>query len=66
MTDISINIDSRLYSKLAKIARDKSCSAEDCFEAAVREYIENCEDIFVTDQNAVNNLERSFFFSAGE
>lgn len=66
MSNISVSLDKNLYGKLAELAAKSGRSAEDCLELAVSEYIENYEDSYRTDLNAVDSLERSFFFAAAE
>lgn len=66
MSNISVSLDKNLYGKLAELAAQSGRSVEDCLELAVTEYIENYEDACRTDLNAVDRLERSFFFAAAE
>ena len=66
MTSLTANIDDNTFAKLKKIASDNGISMEECILLAAKEYVVNYEDNFVTDLNAVNLQERSFFFGAGE
>lgn len=66
MSTISVSIDDKLNAKLALIARKSGKSAEECAAQALRDYVENYEDVYKTDICAVDNLERSFFLSIGE
>lgn len=66
MTKISVAINNEINSKLLNIAKEKGCSIEECVALALAEYVENCNDIYITDLNSINNMERSFFLSAGE
>ncbi len=66
MSRISVSIDDQLNAKLALIARKSGKSVEECAALALRDYVENYEDVYKTDLCAVDNLERSFFLSIGE
>jgi predicted DNA-binding protein len=59
----SINISKELMRKIEKIAAKKGCSADDCAEYALGEYIENFEDFYRTDLDSVSSTERSFFLN---
>ncbi len=66
MSKISINISEELQSKLVSIANKNHISFEECIEAALCEYADNNENFYQSDFCSVNQLERSFFFSAAE
>lgn len=66
MSNISVSLDKNLYGKLARLAAKSGRPVEDCLELAVAEYVENYEDAYRTDLNAVDSLERSFFLAVGE
>ncbi len=66
MANISVNISAELKNKLEKIASKSGRSVDECIELALAEYIDNFEDFYQTDLNAVSGLERSFFLSVGE
>lgn len=66
MSNISVSLNKDLYSKVAAIAEKSGRSVEECFALALTEYVENYEDVYKTDLNSVNSLERSFFLSIGE
>lgn len=61
-----INISAELMSKIEKIANKSGRSVDECVELALSEYVADYEDVYKTDLNMVNNLERSFFLSIGE
>lgn len=66
MTKLSVSISADLNKKIAKIAEKSGRSADDVVALALRDYIENYEDVYKTDLCAVDNLERAFFLSIGE
>ncbi len=66
MRKISVMVNDDLQNKIEKIAQKSGRSVDDCVALALRDYIENYEDIYKTDLCAVDNLERSFFLSIGE
>ena len=66
MRKISVMVNDDLQYKIEKIAQKSGRSVDDCVALALRDYIENYEDIYKTDLCAVDNLERSFFLSIGE
>lgn len=66
MRKISVMVNDDLQNKIEKIAKKSGRSVDDCVALALRDYIENYEDIYKTDLCAVDNLERSFFLSIGE
>lgn len=66
MRKISVMVNDDLQNKIEKIAQKSGRSVDDCVILALRDYIENYEDIYKTDLCAVDNLERSFFLSIGE
>ena len=66
MRKISLMVNDDLQNKIEKIAQKSGRSVDDCVALALRDYIENYEDIYKTDLCAVDNLERSFFLSIGE
>lgn len=66
MRKISVMVNDELQYKIEKIAQKSGRSVDDCVALALRDYIENYEDIYKTDLCAVDNLERSFFLSIGE
>lgn len=66
MSNISVSLNKDLYTKITAIAEKSGRTVEECFALALSEYAENYEDIYKTDLNSVNNLERSFFLSIGE
>lgn len=66
MSSISVSINDGLNAKLTLIARKSGKSVDECIAAALRDYVENYEDVYKTDLCAVDNLERSFFLSIGE
>lgn len=66
MTRVSVNISAELLSKLEKIVAKSGRSQDECVELALAEYVDNFEDFYQTDINAVDSLERSFFLSIGE
>ena len=66
MRKISVMVNDDLQNKIEKFAQKSGRSVDDCVALALRDYIENYEDIYKTDLCAVDNLERSFFLSIGE
>ena len=66
MDTLSDILDDGTLNELKKIAMQNGCSVEDCILSAVKEYIANYQDDYSMQPAAMNNLERSFFFSAGE
>ena len=66
MRKISVMVNDELQYKIEKIAQKSGRSVDDCVALALRDYIENYEDVYRTDLCAVDNLERSFFLSIGE
>lgn len=66
MSNISVSISDSLNAKLALIAQKSGKTVDECVALALRDYIENYEDVYKTDLCAVDNLERSFFLSIGE
>lgn len=66
MSNISVSISDSLNAKLALIAQKSGKTVDECAALALRDYIENYEDVYKTDLCAVDNLERSFFLSIGE
>ncbi|MBE6458563.1 MAG: ribbon-helix-helix protein, CopG family [Alphaproteobacteria bacterium] len=66
MSNISVSVSDSLNAKLALVAQKSGKSVDECIALAIRDYIENYEDVYKTDICAVDNLERSFFLSIGE
>lgn len=66
MSSISVSLNDALKAKLVRIAEKSGKSVEECVALALRDYVENYEDVYKTDLCAVDNLERSFFLSIGE
>ncbi len=66
MSSILVSLNDTINAKLALIAQKSGKSVEECVALALRDYVENYEDIYKTDLCAVDNLERSFFLSIGE
>lgn len=66
MDTLSDILDDGTLNELKKIAIQNGCSVNDCVLSAVKEYIANYQDDYSMQPAAMNNLERSFFFSAGE
>lgn len=66
MSNISVSISDGLNAKLALVAQKSGKTVDECVALALRDYIENYEDVYKTDLCAVDNLERSFFLSIGE
>ena len=66
MDTLSDILDDGTLNELKKIAMQNECSVNDCVLSAVKEYIANYQDDYSMQPAAMNNLERSFFFSAGE
>lgn len=66
MSSISVSLNDAQKAKLARIAEKSGKSVEECVALALRDYVENYEDVYKTDLCAVDNLERSFFLSIGE
>ena len=66
MHQISVSLPDDLQNKISKIAAKSGKSLDECVAIALRDYVENYEDVYKTDLCAVDNLERSFFLSIGE
>ena len=66
MSNVSVSITEDLQRKISSIASKSGRSVDECVALALRDYIENYENIYKTDVCAVDNLERSFFLSIGE
>lgn len=66
MRKISVSVNDELHCKITRIAQKSGRSLDECVALALRDYIENYEDVYKTDLCAVDNLERSFFLSIGE
>lgn len=66
MSNISVSLSEDLKQKIAAIAAKSGRSVDECVMLALRDYVENYEDVYKTDLCAVDNLERSFFLSIGE
>lgn len=66
MTRLTVSLPGDLQQKLAAVAAKSGRSTEECALSALRDYIENYEDVYKTDLCSVDNLERSFFLSIGE
>ena len=66
MDTLSDILDDGTLNELKKIAMQNGCSVNDCVLSAVKEYIANYQYDYSMQPAAMNNLERSFFFSAGE
>lgn len=66
MDTLSDILDDGTLNELKKIAMQNGCSVNDCVLSAIKEYIANYQDDYSMQPAAMNNLERSFFFSAGE
>ena len=66
MSKLAVNINDELKYKIEKIAQKSGRSLDDCVAIALRNYVEEYEDVYRTDLCAVDNLERSFFLSIGE
>ena len=66
MRQISVSLPDDLQNKISKIAAKSGKSLDECVALALRDYVENYEDVYKTDICAVDNLERSFFLSIGE
>ncbi len=66
MSNISVSLTEDLKQKISTIAAKSGRSVDECIALALRDYIENYEDVYKTDLCAVDNLERSFFLSIGE
>ena len=66
MKTVSVALNQKLYAKLTLMAEKSGRSVDECLEPAVGEYVDNYEDVYKTDLNSVNSLERSFFLSIGE
>lgn len=66
MNNLANILDDRTLNELKKIALQNGCSVDECILSAVKEYIANYQDDYSMQPAAMNNLERSFFFSAGE
>lgn len=66
MRTVSVALNQKLYAKLTLMAEKSGRSVDECLELAINEYVDNYEDVYKTDLNAVNSLERSFFLSIGE
>lgn len=66
MKAVSVSLNQNLHVKLTRMAEKSGLPIEECLRLAVEEYVDNYEDVYKTDLNSVNNLERSFFLSIGE
>ena len=66
MHQISVSLPDDLQNKISKIAAKSGKSLDECVALALKDYVENYEDVYKTDLCAVDNLERSFFLSIGE
>ena len=66
MKTVSVALNQKLYAKLTLMAEKSGRLVDECLELAVGEYVDNYEDVYKTDLNSVNSLERSFFLSIGE
>ncbi len=66
MSKLAVNVNDELKYKIEKIAQKSGRSLDDCVAIALRNYVEEYEDVYRTDLCAVDNLERSFFLSIGE
>lgn len=66
MTKLSVSVPAEINRKIAAIAEKSGRSVEECVALALRDYIENYEDVYRTDLCTVDNLERAFFLSIGE
>lgn len=66
MAKLSVSVSAELNRKIAAIADKSGRSVEECVALALRDYIENYEDVYKTDLCSVDNLERAFFLSIGE
>lgn len=66
MSNVSVTISEDLNGKIAAIAAKSGKTVEDCIALALRDYIDNYEDVYKTDLCSVDRLERSFFLSIGE
>ncbi len=66
MRQISVSLSDDLQNKISKIAAKSGKSLDECVALALKDYVENYEDVYKTDICAVDNLERSFFLSIGE
>ena len=66
MHQISVSLSDDLQNKISKIAAKSGKSLDECVALALKDYVENYEDVYKTDICAVDNLERSFFLSIGE
>ncbi len=66
MSNISVSLSEDLKQKIAAIAAKSGRSVDECVMLALRDYVENYEDVYKTDLCSVDNLERSFFLSIGE
>ena len=66
MKTVSVALNQKLYAKLTLMAEKSGRSVDEFLELAVGEYVDNYEDVYKTDLNSVNSLERSFFLSIGE
>ena len=66
MSKLAVNVNDELKYKIEKIAQKSGRSLDDCVAIALRNYVEEYEDVYRTDLCAVDNLERSFFLPIGE
>ncbi len=66
MGNISVSISDDLQKRISAVAVKSGRSVEDCVALALRDYIENYEDVYKTDLCSVDKLERAFFLSIGE
>ena len=66
MSKISVSLSQDMQEKVSAIAAKSGRSVEECIALALRDYVDNYEDVYKTDVCAVDNLERAFFLSIGE
>lgn len=66
MSRISVSLSEELNQKISAIAAKSGKTLDDCVALALRDYIDNYEDVYKTDLCSVDNLERAFFLSIGE
>lgn len=66
MTRMTVTLPADLNRKIAAIAKKSGRTMDECVALALRDYIENYEDVYKTDLCSVDNLERAFFLSIGE
>ncbi len=66
MSKVSISVSEDLKQKINAIAVKSGKSFDECIALALRDYVDNYEDVYKTDLCSVSQLERSFFLSIGE